>query len=74
MRKGNTMNATRSALVTLLLAAVLVAAGRAQDMRQNSLRSLFSDQKAAHAGDAITIIVVETNSASNDARQPGANA
>lgn len=39
----------------------------AQDMRQNSFSSLFSDQKAAHVGDAITILVVESSQASNDA-------
>lgn len=40
----------------------------AQDLRQNSSRSLFSDQKAAGVGDAVTILIVETSSASNDAR------
>ena len=61
------MNSSR-AVVTLFLAALALASGgRAQDMRANVMRSLFADQKAAHAGDAITIIVVETNSASNDA-------
>jgi len=51
----------------VLLAAIWCAAAPAQDMRQNVMKSLFADQKAGHAGDAITIIVVETNSASNDA-------
>ncbi|HUI09980.1 MAG TPA: flagellar basal body L-ring protein FlgH [Bacteroidota bacterium] len=55
----------RCALV--LLAFLACAGAEAQDMRQNVMKSLFADQKAAHAGDAITIIVVETNSASNDA-------
>lgn len=39
----------------------------AQSMRKNSYYSLFSDQKAAFVGDAITIIVVESSLASNNA-------
>ncbi len=39
-----------------------------QDMRENLSRSLFSDQKANHVGDAVTILVVETSSASNTAQ------
>jgi flagellar L-ring protein precursor FlgH len=39
----------------------------AQDMRQNSLFSLFSDQKANKVGDAVTILVVESSQASNNA-------
>ncbi len=39
----------------------------AQNMTQNSFSSLFSDQKASRVGDAITIIVVESSQASNDA-------
>lgn len=39
----------------------------AQNMRQNSFSSLFSDQKASRVGDAITILVVESSQASNDA-------
>lgn len=38
-----------------------------QDMRKNANVSLFSDQKAAHHGDAITILVVESSLASNNA-------
>jgi flagellar L-ring protein precursor FlgH len=40
----------------------------AQDLRQNAARSIFSDQKATRIGDAVTILVVETSSASNDAQ------
>jgi len=40
----------------------------AQDMRQNSLFSLFSDQKANKIGDAVTILVVESSQASNNAQ------
>jgi flagellar L-ring protein precursor FlgH len=43
---------------------VVTAAG--QDMREYVGRSLFSDQKAFRVGDAMTVIVVETSSASND--------
>ncbi|HPI36394.1 MAG TPA: flagellar basal body L-ring protein FlgH [Ignavibacteriaceae bacterium] len=37
----------------------------AQDLRQNSYNSLFSDYKAGRLGDAITIIVIESSQASN---------
>jgi len=40
----------------------------AQNMRANLNRSLFADQKASRVGDAVTILVVETSSASNDSR------
>lgn len=36
-------------------------------MRANAFSSLFSDQKAARLGDAITILVVESSQASNNA-------
>lgn len=39
-----------------------------QDFRENINRSLFSDQKATKVGDALTIYIVETSSASNDAK------
>ena len=39
-----------------------------QDMRQNYNRSIFSDQKANRIGDAVTILVIETSSASNDSK------
>ena len=53
-----------------ILIAVLVTVSQAlsQDMRENVTRSLFSDQKANHVGDAVTILVVETSSASNSAQ------
>ncbi len=41
----------------------------AQDMTQNGFRSLFSDYKAVNLGDAITIIVVESSEASNNAEK-----
>ncbi len=40
----------------------------AQNMRQNAFSSLFSDQKASQVGDAITILVVESSQASNNAQ------
>lgn len=45
-----------------------IMAGYGQDMRPNINRSLFADEKAAHVGDVITILVIETSSASNDAK------
>lgn len=54
--------------ILLLLMIVSTAAACGQDMRQNAARSLFADQKATQVGDAITILVVETSSASNDAK------
>jgi flagellar L-ring protein FlgH len=41
----------------------------AQNMTQNGFRSLFSDYKAVNLGDAITIIVVESSEASNNAEK-----
>ncbi len=38
-----------------------------QDMRGNISRSIFSDNKASRVGDAITVIVLEVSSASNNA-------
>lgn len=56
---------------TLAVVSALVlglGAASAQGLRENAARSLFSDQKAASVGDAVTILVVEANSASNDAK------
>jgi flagellar L-ring protein FlgH len=52
--------------VILLLGSTVSVYG--QDMRQNYNRSLFADQKANHIGDAVTILVVESSSASNDSK------
>ncbi|HEX2866346.1 MAG TPA: flagellar basal body L-ring protein FlgH [Ignavibacteriales bacterium] len=55
-------------LFQLLCATLsLCAITYAQDMRQNSYYSLFADQKANKVGDAVTIIVVESSQASNNA-------
>jgi len=60
----------KRSVATVLVSAIVAAAypATAQDMRENVNRSLFSDQKANHVGDAVTILIVETSSASNDAR------
>jgi flagellar L-ring protein precursor FlgH len=53
-------------LLVCVVAATATAYG--QDMRDNLNRSLFADQKANRVGDAVTILVVENSSATNDAR------
>ncbi|QQS35507.1 MAG: flagellar basal body L-ring protein FlgH [Ignavibacteriales bacterium] len=50
-----------------LLILITVPTLFAQDMRNNSFSSLFSDQKANRVGDAVTILVVESSQASNNA-------
>ena len=52
-----------------LYIAVFAMQSFAQDMRINSNRSLFSDQKATRIGDAVTILVIEASSATNDSRK-----
>lgn len=46
---------------------ILTGSLTAQNFRQNSYHSLFSDRKANEVGDAITIWVVESSQASNNA-------
>jgi flagellar L-ring protein FlgH len=53
----------RIIIVTMFISALTFA----QDMRENSFSSLFSDLKANRIGDAVTIIVVESSQASNNA-------
>lgn len=53
---------------TIILLIVMITTLSAQDMRKNSFASLFSDQKANRVGDAITIVVIESSQATNDAR------
>lgn len=59
---------------TLVLGILVVANAilsidvHGQNLRENVGRSLFSDQKANRSGDAVTILVVEVSSASNDAK------
>ena len=52
----------------MVVVVIFVSGNFAQDMRQNSFSSLFSDQKANRIGDAITIIVVESSLASNNSQ------
>ncbi|MCX6135303.1 MAG: flagellar basal body L-ring protein FlgH [Ignavibacteriales bacterium] len=54
--------------VVLVCAAAVGSMVQAQDLRENLSRSLFSDQKANHVGDAVTVLVVEASSASNDSK------
>lgn len=56
----------KTAITIFLL--LFASAVYAQDMRQNGFSSLFSDQKASKVGDAITILVMESAQASNDAQ------
>lgn len=51
----------------LIYLIVFGAVSFAQELRMNTGYSLFSDFKAARVGDAITIIVVESSSATNKA-------
>ncbi|MCF6270925.1 MAG: flagellar basal body L-ring protein FlgH [Melioribacteraceae bacterium] len=53
---------------TIILLLLFTITLSAQDMRMNSFNSLFSDEKANQVGDAITIVVVESSQATNDAR------
>jgi flagellar L-ring protein FlgH len=53
--------------IGFLLIAAFIAVS-AQDFRTNAGRSLFSDQKAGRPGDAVTVLVVESMSATNDAK------
>jgi flagellar L-ring protein FlgH len=52
-------------MVFLLIPAEIL---HSQDLRENLARSLFSDQKANHVGDAVTILIFESSSASNSAQ------
>ncbi len=52
-------------LVTIIFLVTALVNG--QDMRRNAAFSLFSDNKATQVGDAITIVVLESTQASNNA-------
>jgi flagellar L-ring protein precursor FlgH len=54
--------------ITLMCAVLFAHGAQAQDLRENLGRSLFSDQKANRVGDAVTVLVVEASSASNDSK------
>jgi flagellar L-ring protein precursor FlgH len=54
--------------IAVVVCGGLTGAAHAQDLRENVGRSLFSDQKANRPGDAVTVLVIEESSASNDAK------
>ncbi len=54
-------------ILNISLILLITAYAFPQEMRQNSFQSLFSDQKANRVGDAVTILVVESSQASNNA-------
>lgn len=58
----NGVDSMKTVIVMLLFAATSYA-----QVMQNATRSLFSDYKASRVGDAVTVIVTETSSASKDA-------
>jgi len=53
--------------IIILLSLFAMVSVHAQDMRNNAAFSLFSDNKAGQIGDAITIVVLESTHASNNA-------
>ena len=59
-------------ILTLTFVLVLSTFLYPQEMRQNAVKSLFSDEKANKIGDAITILVVESSQASNNAETQAA--
>jgi len=59
-------------ILTLTFVLVLSTFLYPQEMRQNAFKSLFSDEKANKIGDAITILVVESSQASNNAETQAA--
>lgn len=52
----------------IALVCIISSFSLAQVLRENYNRSLFADQKANRVGDAVTILIVEASSASNDSR------
>jgi flagellar L-ring protein precursor FlgH len=54
----------KKVIIIIVLFTIVISS---QEMRKNANFSLFSDQKATRVGDAITIIVVESSIASNNA-------
>lgn len=51
----------------IILLVLTVSVINSQDMRRNAAFSLFSDNKANQRGDAVTIIVMESSQATNNA-------
>lgn len=58
----------RGAVISLVVLLALTSAAIAQDMRENLGRSLFADQKANRVGDAVTVLILESTNAVNDAK------
>ncbi len=56
----------KKVIITFLMFPLMLFA---QSMKENGFRSLFSDYKAVNLGDAITIIVVESSKAANNAEK-----
>lgn len=68
MRRLNILSIVPIILVGGLLLLIPMEQTQGQHMRENASRSLFSDRKAFHVGDAVTVLIVESSSASNDSR------
>lgn len=74
-RNDNSAVVSVKCSLLIVIATVLISGAiSAQDLRQNYNRSLFSDQKANQIGDGVTILVVESSSASNDSRTSASRA
>ena len=59
----------KTVIITIITMLVFLSDVSAQNMRKNASLSLFADQKAVTIGDAITINVVESSQASNNAEK-----
>jgi flagellar L-ring protein FlgH len=55
--------------IIVVIGLLLSVSLNAQDLRENTSRSLFSDFKASLLGDAVTIIVIEESQAANQAQK-----
>ena len=60
--------------IIVLISLYLTFNVGAQDLRENTSRSLFADFKATLLGDAVTIIVVEESQAANQAQKTSGRA
>ena len=54
-------------MINWICSLVMLAMAAAPGLAQGQPRSLFADQKAAHIGDALTVIIQENASATNSA-------
>ena len=62
------MKSTTAGIWTIVALTAVCNGASAQSLRDNVSRSLFADQKANRVGDAVTILVFEESSASNDSK------